>query len=119
MPRFHAMVGEGEPITSPYFERYWLPLVGPTGTVLMRMLALELERAPEFRISHIDLARRAGVGLALANSTLERLAHLRLLERRQGSTWGVRMSVRPLDERQVRRLPECLAEQHREMPALI
>ena len=44
-----------------YVERFWLPLLGPTATWLMRRLAAEFDHRPEgFSLDAADCARSIG-----------------------------------------------------------
>lgn len=120
MLTFSALPERGEPVTGRYFERYWLPIVGPSALLTMRLLADELERTDPFSIHEVELARRLGVKSDRARSTIKRLSMMRLLL--PGPTerhWQVRLNVRVLDERQISRLPPTLAAQHRELSRML
>lgn len=120
MLTFSALPERGEPVTGPYFERYWLPIVGPSALLTMRLLAAGLERTDPFTIAEVELARRLGVKSDRARSTIKRLAMMRLLiPGADDRYWQVRLNVRPLDERQVARLPTGLAAQHRELSRML
>lgn len=111
----------GEPVTGPYFERFWLPVVGPTAFVVMRHLAGQLRDQAPYEVDALELAGALGVYPNLLDKTLARLEDMRLLKRvGQGpGAWQVRLKVTQLDDRQVRRLPRCLARQHRQMAAAL
>lgn len=52
----------GHPIGDPYIEMFWLPVLGPTATWLLRRLATGLEHDPlGYTVSMDDLARSIGV----------------------------------------------------------
>lgn len=119
MLTFSALSDRGEPVTGRYFERYWLPIVGPSALLTMRLLADELERADPFTIHEVELARRLGIKATKARATRERLVSMRLLVPGSENHWAVRLNVRPLDDRQVDRLPARLADQHREMTRML
>lgn len=119
MLTFSALPERGEPVTGPYFERYWLPIVGPSAVLTMRLLAAELERTDTFTIAEVELARRLGIKASKARATIDRLVLLRLLVPGGAGHWQVRLNVRPLDERQVGRLPSGLAAQHRELSRML
>lgn len=121
MLTFRAIDVRGEPVTGRYFERYWLPVVGPTGTVLMRHLATELDRSDPYRILGHELAQMIGLGeeTKRLRTTLQRLGRLGLLVPEEEGRWAVRLTVTPLTAEQVRRLPPALAEQHRQMVRML
>lgn len=55
--------GRDHDLRSNYVERFWLPVLGPTATLLLRRLAYELDRSPEgFDLSANDMARSLGLG---------------------------------------------------------
>lgn len=108
----------GEPVLSPYFERYWLPILGPSGVVLMRHL-VRTDPWPDGGLLVVDadaLARLVGVGSAHLRRTLRRLVAMHLVRRNKG-VYEVRSAVWLLDARQVSRLPAQLAGQHRAFTA--
>lgn len=119
MLTFSALPERGEPVTGRYFERYWLPIVGPSALLMMRLLADELERTDPFTIAEVELARRLGIKASKARATIARLVLLRLLVPGSPGHWAVRLNVRPLDERQIGRLPSGLAAQHRELSRML
>ena len=46
-----------------YVERFWLPLLGPTSTWLLRRFAVEFDASPEgFSLDATDAARSIGIG---------------------------------------------------------
>ena len=48
---------------SAYVERFWLPLLGPTSTWLLRRLAAEFDHQPDgFSLDAADCARSIGIG---------------------------------------------------------
>ena len=107
--------------TSDYFERYWLPTIGPSATWLYRNLAAGLERHPEGYPVHLPtLAQEIGLGAATGRNaaltrTLVRLVDFQLAEVLEGQL-AVRPMIPPLSRRQAARLPEHLAERHRREP---
>ena len=52
----------GYAIDDPYIEMFWLPILGPTATWLIRRLAGGLQHDPEgYTVDMVDLARGIGV----------------------------------------------------------
>ena len=52
----------GYAIDDPYIEMFWLPILGPTATWLLRRLAGGLQHDPEgYTVDMVDLARGIGV----------------------------------------------------------
>ena len=48
---------------SGYVERFWLPLLGPTSTWLLRRFAVEFDAQPDgFSLDAADCARSIGIG---------------------------------------------------------
>ncbi len=103
---------------SPYVERFWLGVLGPTATWLLRRLASRLEAEPAG--FDLDLATTA-VELGLGNRSGAQSPFLRSIQRccRFGAaelagptTLRVRRKLPPLTRVQVERLPEPLREAH-------
>jgi hypothetical protein len=104
---------------SRYVELFWLGILGPTATLLLRRLADGLEAYPDgFELDVPDLAR--GLGIKLHGQ--RRAAFLNALERTvlfgmaQHHAHGlmVRRRIPPLSHRQVQQLPRDLAHAHQE-----
>lgn len=102
---------------SPYVERYWLGVLGPTATWLVRRLAERLEAEPDgFDLDLPALAAELGVGHrggrhAPFLRTLERCARFGLLEIRPHGI-RVRRRLPDLSALQVDRLPPHLRQAH-------
>lgn len=102
---------------SSYVENYWLPVLGPSTTWLLRRFASHLDDAPrgaDFDVD--DLARRLGIGdRSGPNSpiarTLKRCVDFQMAEW-HGPALGVRRHLPPLARRHLRRLPETLQGEH-------
>ena len=63
----------GYPITHPYIENLYLPIIGPSTYVLLRLLdRLADEHSDTFTIGLDDLAHRIGLG---SNGTANRTTH--------------------------------------------
>lgn len=109
---------------SAYCERFWLPLLGPSATLLVRRLAHELEATPDgFDLPAIDGARYLGLGTKGGARgpfarTVNRLVSFRLahLDARDG-TLLTRRKLAPLTRVQVEKLPRALRDEHAEWQA--
>ena len=105
---------------SPYVERYWLPVLGPSTTLLMRYLADRFDDEPDgFRLDLHDVARALGMGSRKGPSapffrTLERLAAFGFAQLVEGHIFIVRLHMPTLTRRQLQRLPDGLQRQHDE-----
>lgn len=107
---------------SRYVERYWLGVLGPTATWLLRRLASRLEEEPEgFELDVPATAAELGVpGGAGASKTtpflrsLQRCAHFGALDVGHDGTIRVRRKLPPLTRYQLARLPLHLQEEHEE-----
>jgi hypothetical protein len=109
---------------SPYVERFWLPVVGPSGTVLMRRLAERFDDEPDGYPLDLDevagslgMAGRDGPGAAFRR-TIERVASfgfVRFTETPAGpcpAIMAVRRRLPTLTQRQLVRLPRSLRDDH-------
>jgi len=103
---------------SAYVETFWLPVLGPSTTWLLRHLIVRLEQSPEgIEIDVEDTARSLGLGERLsANSpfarTLKRCVDFEMAEWRGIRLLAVRRLLPPLARRHLRRLPESLQAKH-------
>jgi len=101
-----------------YVERYWLGVLGPSTTWLLRHLAAELSRRPDgFSLDLEDCARRLGVGMRGGRQSpfvraLGRLVQFEMAQLQGPSTLAVRTKVPDLSRRHLLRLPESLQRQH-------
>jgi len=105
---------------SSYVETYWLGILGPSTTWLLRRLARGLEREPSGFTLQLDDTARA-LGLATASSkhsafarALSRCVQFGLAQQRGEDVLAVRRKVPPLNRRQVERLPDDLQQSHKE-----
>jgi len=102
-----------------YVEQYWLGILGPSTTWLLRRLVAGLEEAPAgYALPVSDTARALGLGTPTGRHSpfmrsLNRLCQFRLA-RWQGDDLEVRRKIPPLSQHQVARLPEALQTRHRE-----
>jgi hypothetical protein len=103
---------------SAYVERFWLGLLGPSATWLLRALAYGLEDcAAGFALPPRDFARVLGLGERTGKSSplvraVTRLCHFEHTYL-TGNTLVVRTAIPWLDRRQVIRLPQFLQDEHR------
>lgn len=103
---------------SPYVERFYLALLGPTLTFLLRRLAEGLEAWPEgFETDAAGLAESLGLGTTPAGRygpferAVQRAVRFGLARPHTGGL-AVRRRLPPLSYRQVGRLPAVLREAH-------
>lgn len=104
---------------SPYVERFWLGVLGPTATWLLRRLAAQLEASPAgFELdlptaaTELGLGNRSGPNSPFLRS-IQRCCRFGAAELSDASTLRVRRKLPPLTRLQVERLPEPLREAHR------
>lgn len=100
-----------------YVEQFWLGILGPSATWLLRRLERGLAVAPEgFELDLATTAGALGIGWELGranplNRALQRLVVFGLAQA-HGTTLAVRRRVPPLAGRQLARLPDSLQELH-------
>lgn len=105
---------------SPYCERFWLPVLGPSTIFLLRHLAARLEASPDgCRISVADTARALGLGERLGRNgpfarTVARAVDFDMA-RLSPTTLAVRRRLPPLPRRHLARLPEAVRAEHEEL----
>jgi hypothetical protein len=103
-----------------YVETYWLPVLGPSTTWLLRRVAAELDLTPEgFEIDLDETARSLGLGTTERQSrhspfmrTLRRSIDFDMAQLRSESTLAVRRKLPPLSRRHLSRLPVSLQSSH-------
>ena len=104
---------------SMYVEHFWLPVIGPTCTLLLRRTAARLERREAGFLMDVDeMARSLGLGARQGRNSPFARAVVRCttfeLARWQGpGVLAVRRMMPPLARRFVLRLPVTLQEDHR------
>jgi len=104
---------------SHYVERFWLGILGPSTTWLLRLLAAQLEASPAGY--DLDLAETAIVlGLGGRGGrhspfmrALARCCRFDIAELRDDGTLAVRRKIPPLNRRQVMQLTASQQEAHR------
>jgi hypothetical protein len=102
---------------SAYVERFWLGILGPSTTWLLRRLAAGLEAEPAgFSLSLPDTARALGLGGDGRNSpfvrALTRSCQFELAMVPGPGELAVRRRLPPLSRRQLARLPAGVQEEH-------
>ncbi len=103
---------------SAYVEQFWLGVLGPSTTWLIRRLAAGLEASPAgFDLDLADTASALGLGGKGGRHSpfmraLGRCCQFDLAEARSDGTLAVRRKVPPLNRRQVQRLSPSLQADH-------
>ncbi len=102
---------------SAYVERFWLPVLGPSTVWLLRRLASLLEHSRGVAvIETAQLARELGIGERIGPSapfcrTVKRCVDFQMA-RWEEPALAVRRRLPPLAQRQLRRLPDSLRQEH-------
>jgi len=103
---------------SNYVERYWLPILGPSSTLLMRFLAARFDEEPDaFELNLREASRCIGVGInntpgAPFFRTLERVISFGFGQLIDDRLLVMRSRMPSLTRRQVLRLPRKLQREH-------
>lgn len=102
---------------STYVERFWLGILGPSTTWLLRRMATQLEAEPAgFDLPLADTARSLGLGGEGRSSpfvrALSRCCQFQLAAAEDEGVLAVRRKLPPLNRRQLARLPEPLQAEH-------
>jgi hypothetical protein len=103
---------------STYVERFWLGILGPSTTWLLRFLANGLDAAPEgFDLDLASTAQALGLGARGGRHSpfmraLSRCCQFDVAEARPDGVLAVRRKLPPLNRRQIVRLPPELAAAH-------
>jgi hypothetical protein len=109
----------GQHPCSSYVETFWLGILGPSTTWLLRHLVTSLEATPEgYDLDLTSTAQRLGLGERLGRHspfarTIQRLVRFQFAQLEDASTLAVRLRVPPLTRAQQSRLPELLQRAHR------
>jgi hypothetical protein len=104
---------------SPYVERFWLAILGPSTVWLLRRLADGLDEQPEgFTLDLHETARAIGVGMRGGRSSplmrsLDRSCRFGAARYVDPETLAVRRKLPPLARPQIQRLPTGLQDEHR------
>jgi hypothetical protein len=108
----------GYPVASPYVEQFWLGLLGPSSTWLLRRLVARLEAAPDgFDLDLGLTATELGLGIRSGRHSpfvrsIERCCRFGAAQQVGESLLRVRRKLPPLTRAQIARLPLALQEQH-------
>jgi hypothetical protein len=103
---------------SAYTETYWLPVLGPSTTWLLRRFAAHLDETPSgIELDTEELARGLGLGERFGPNapfarTVKRCVDFQMAEWRDASSLAVRRHLPPLARRHLRRLPASLQARH-------
>ena len=102
---------------STYVERFWLGVLGPSTTWLLRRVAAGLESSPAgFDLPLADTARALGLGSDGKHSpflrALRRCCQFELAQPESDAVLAVRRKLPPLNRRQLVRLPEAVQADH-------
>ena len=103
---------------STYVERFWLPILGPTTTLLMRRLAHSLEAEPDgFDLALLDTATALGLGTKGGRNSpflraISRAVKFKIVRLDGSDTLAVRPKIPPLTRVQVDRLPLAVRDEH-------
>lgn len=103
---------------SPYVERFWLAILGPSTTWLLRRLAAGFDAAPDgFEMSLGETARALGLGDPGGRNsaffrTVNRMVQFELARVPEPSRLEVVRRLPPLSRRQASRLSPALQEAH-------
>ena len=101
-----------------YVERFWLGVLGPGTTLLLRRFARGfVERPDGFRVDPADTAGALGMGRGTGRNsmiarTLDRACQFGTATRIDEHTLAVRSLLPPLSSRQLSRLPPALQRAH-------
>lgn len=104
---------------SAYVETYWLGVLGPSTTLLMRRLASNFDKHPDgFTINLPETARCLGLGASIGRHSplmrsIARCEMFKLAVRTSLGSVAVRRRLPPLARRNLLRLPASLQQQHR------
>ena len=108
----------GFPPGSVYFETYWLPVLGPSATLALRLLSRGLADSPSgYEVDILSLSRRLGLGRSRSRNgpaarAVQRLCHFGLARRTEALE--VRTHVPVLPAHLAKRLPVELRAGHRD-----
>ena len=115
----------GHDLRSAYVERFWLPILGPTTTLLLRRLAVSFDDHPDgFDLPLLDTAAALGLGHKGGRNSpflraLARATTFKIAEPSGHATLAVRRRVAPLTRTQVERLPTPLNDEHARWTAAV
>lgn len=102
---------------SAYVETFWLPILGPSTTLLLRRLADEFEDQPEgFELDAVSLSAEIGLGPRMGRSgafarTLDRCVKFNMVQM-TGDVMYVRRKIPRVGHRQLAKLSDRLQALH-------
>ena len=102
-----------------YVETFWLPILGPTSTWLLRRIAIRFDDHPAgFGLEVVETARSLGLGERVGRNSPLRRAMARCVtfevaRHEGGDALGVRRRLPPLPRRHLIHLPTSLQDEHR------
>ena len=106
--------------SSSYVELYWLPLLGPSSTWLLRRVASRLDTRPTgFEMDLLDMARSLGLGERMGKNSpfrraLQRLCIFELARPHGPGALAVRTRIPPLPLRHLASFPNRCRLGHRQ-----
>jgi hypothetical protein len=105
---------------SHYVEQFWLGVLGPSTTWLLRRVVTSLEQSPAgFDLPLTETAQQLGLGGKGGRHSPFMRALTRLVQFDLAQPWGAELAVRrkvpPLNRRQLTRLPVTVQEAHAEL----
>jgi hypothetical protein len=109
----------GHHLRSAYVETFWLPVLGPSSIMFLRMLATGLEHSPSgFTLDLAEAACSLGLGHRSGRNgpmmrTLDRCCSFGATRIDNGHQLVVRPTLPTLSARQLGRLPQALQAMHR------
>jgi hypothetical protein len=113
-----VLLHQGHDPRSDYVERFWLPILGPSTTWLLRRVARGFDDMPSgFRINLADTARALGLGEgtgrnAMITRSIDRACQFGMAQRHGYDRLSVRTHLPPLTRRQLTRLPLAVRNAH-------
>ena len=107
----------GFSLDHPYLDHCWAPVLGPSGTLLLRRLPWLWKQAAPVEMPLVELSRSLGLGAGTgrnspARRTIERLVGFRLASWRGPGDLDVYVVVPPLSPRQLDKLPAVTRRHH-------
>ena len=108
----------GHDVRSAYVERYWLPILGPTTTLLLRQISARLDDQPDgYDLPILDTAASLGLGTSGGRHApflraISRSAKFKLSRQVGSDALEVRRRIPPLTRTQIERLPAPLRDAH-------
>ncbi len=103
---------------SHYVERFWLGVIGPSTTWLLRRLAHDLDGSPDgFDLTLVETAGSLGLGMKNGRHSpfmraIDRACQFGLARRHGDIELSVRRSLPPVTQGQLKRLPDVVRTEH-------